>query len=84
MLVMGLLGAMSTASAEVMASITWRGFSVRGSGEAHRLYRVLIPALHEIFFETHFAGRRNQTRVSTRESLMGRICAFTSALVADD
>jgi hypothetical protein len=33
-------------------------FGVRRSGEAHGVHRVLIPALHEIFFKTQLARRR--------------------------
>ena len=35
-----------------------RRFRVRRSGESNLLYRILIPALHEIFLETKFANRR--------------------------
>ena len=59
MLVMGLLGASSTTVADRMASVTpGAGSALFGSGEANGIDRILIPALHEIFFEAQFADRR--------------------------
>ena len=34
-----------------------RRFRIRGAGKARGIHRVLIPALHEIFFETQLANR---------------------------
>ena len=56
MLVMGLLGAIRTASAEVIASMTpGAGSASEAPAKRTEFDRILIPALHEIFLEAQLA-----------------------------
>ena len=55
---------------------------VGGSGETHGVHGILIPALHEIFFEAQLAGRRIHAGLDARIA-HGKDARFHSQLFAD-
>ena len=59
-----------------------RGLGVGGSGKTHRIHRILIPALHEIFFETQLAGRRIHASLDARIA-HGQNARLHAELIAD-
>ena len=67
-----------------MASIdSGRGFGVGGSGEAHGVHRVLIPALHEIFLKAQLADGRIHAGFDARVA-HGQNARFHAEFFRDD